>query len=601
MHDTTSQLTVRNFCVIAHIDHGKSTLSDRMLEITGTVEKRNMKAQLLDSMALERERGITIKLAPVKMQYKEHALNLIDTPGHADFGYEVSRSLAAVEGAILLVDATQGVQAQTLATVHAAIAEDLTVIPVVNKIDLPNADPEKVKGEIINLLGGTVAEILSVSGKTGEGVERLLDAVIERIPPPSGSVEQPLRALIFDSIYDTYRGVVAYVRVVDGTVKKGTRLRLYATGKTSDVLEVGTFAPQYTPKDELVAGDTGYIVTGLKDLRSCRVGDTITVDGEAIKPLSGYKEVKPMVYAGFFPQDASEGEELRDAVEKLKLNDAAFTLEPEHSQALGYGFRCGFLGLLHLDIIRERLMREFKLDIVATVPSVGYRVTRSNGESMMVRSAVELPDMSEIQSIEEPWVALDVITQGLYIGAIMQLVQEFRGEYRNTEYLGQGDAGRVILHYHIPLSQILVDFYDRLKSASQGYASLNYELTDYRQADLRRLDVIIAEVKEESLATIVYEDEAHAVGKRIVRKLKDKLPKKNFVIKIQAAIGGKIVAGDRISALRKDVTAKLYGGDVTRKRKLLEKQKKGKKKMASMGAGSVEIPPDAYMAVLKRD
>ncbi len=598
------QKHIRNFVIIAHIDHGKSTLADRFLELTGTVEKRQMQNQLLDSMDLERERGITIKLTPVRMECKAHVLNLIDTPGHADFGYEVSRSLAAVEGAILLVDATQGVQAQTLANLHAALAQNLEIIPVVNKIDLPQADRERTASEILELLGGDEKDILYVSAKTGEGVLAILDRVIDRVPAPKGNAEG-LRALIFDSLYDAYRGVVAYVRVVDGVIKKGDRIRLFATGKESEVLEVGTFSPKYTPQAALSAGEIGYVVTGLKDLASCRVGDTITTDNlqlttDNFKPLPGYKEVKPMVFAGFFPKNDGDIERLREAVEKLKLNDAAFTFEPEHSQALGFGFRCGFLGLLHLDIVRERLLREYGVSVVVTVPSVGYHIAKNNGEMITAHGAVEFPDPSFIKNISEPWVRMDLLTPENYVGGIMQLVQNFRGIYVNTEYLGSDSGRRVILHYEMPLAQILVDFYDQLKSVSQGYASLNYEFLDYRDANVRRMDILVAEIPEESLATIVYEDEAQDVGRRIVTKLKESLPKQWFDVKLQAALGGKIVAAERISAFRKDVTGHLYGGDVTRKRKLLEKQQKGKKKMAAIGKGRVDIPPEAYLAVLKR-
>ncbi len=595
------QKQIRNFCIIAHIDHGKSTLADRFLELTGTVEKRQMQAQLLDSMDLERERGITIKLTPVRMNYKGHVLNLIDTPGHADFGYEVSRSLAAVQGAILLVDATQGVQAQTLANLHGAVAQNLTIIPVVNKIDLPNADPERAAREILELIGCEESDILYASAKTGVGVTAILDAVIARVPSPSGNPTAPLRALIFDSLYDTYRGVVAYVCVVDGAIRKGDMMVPFATGKQSEVLEVGTFSPKYTARESLSAGETGYIVTGLKDITACRVGDTITSAGSPTKePLPGYKEVKPMVFAGFFPKDDGDIERLRDAVEKLKMNDAAFSFTPEHSQALGYGFRCGFLGLLHLDIIRERLVREYNMQVVVTVPSVGYHLTKNNGETVIAHGAVAFPDPSFIRDITEPWVRMDIITPEEYVGGTMQMVQDFRGVYVQTEYLGSDNARRVILHYELPLSQILVDFYDRLKSVSQGYASMNYELLDYRPANVRRMDILVAEIPEESLATIVYEDEAQEVGRRIVTKLKESLPKQWFDVKLQATLGGKIVAAERISAFRKDVTGHLYGGDVTRKKKLLEKQKKGKKKMAAIGKGRVDIPPEAYLAVLKR-
>lgn len=625
-----SQERIRNFCIIAHIDHGKSTLADRLLELTGTVSKREMKEQLLDSMDLERERGITIKLTPVRMVYQgqqalgiEHSassagpkaqspkpeadyiLNLIDTPGHVDFTYEVSRSLAAVEGAILLVDATQGIQAQTIANLHLALEQNLEIIPVVNKIDLPNAMIDRTHDEIVQLIGCKPEDILLVSGKTGEGVEALLEAVVARIPSPRG-LSAPLRALIFDSSYDEYRGVIAYIRCVDGAITKGDVIHLLATERESEVLEVGTFTPKYTPGDSLHAGEIGYVVTGLKDLRACRVGDTITSarsiqhSALSIEPLPGYKEVKPMVFAGVFPKGAEDTERLRDGLLRLRLSDAALAMEPEHSQALGFGFRCGFLGLLHLDIVQERLKREHRLDVVVTVPSVAYRLTTTSGEERIIRSPQELPDPSHIQTLEEPWVKLDLICPHESIGALMQLATERRGMYTNTEYLGSGATQRVLLHYEMPLAQLLVDFYDRLKSATAGYGSLAYEFCDYRQATIVRLDILVAEEKQEALATLVYADEAHRVGKKIVEVLKEKIPRQAFEVKIQAAIGGKIIASERLSAMRKDVLAKMSGGDVTRKRKLLDIQKKGKKKMQAMGKGSVDIPSDAFLAVLKR-
>ncbi|MFH1099167.1 MAG: translation elongation factor 4 [Candidatus Uhrbacteria bacterium] len=640
---------IRNFVITAHIDHGKSTLADRMLELTGAVSSRELREQTLDQMDLERERGITIKLAPVRMRWtpsraqirnpkseirnkfevrnsndrnisdfdirasdlsnEAYTLHLIDTPGHVDFTYEVSRSLAAVEGAVLLVDATQGVQAQTIANLSLAIEQGLTIIPAVNKIDLPNADIERTKEELVQLVGCSSDDILLVSGKTGQGVAELLDAIIARVPAPrhdSNASDYPLRALIFDSVYDDYRGVIAYVRVVDGEVRKGNRLRLMVAGMEIETLEVGTFSPKLSPLPSLGSGEIGYIVTGLKDIRAVRVGDTITGRGQpASIPLSGYAEVKPMVFAGIFPHAASEAERLRDAIERLRLNDASLTYEPEHSSALGFGFRCGFLGLLHLEIVQERLRREHGIEIVVTVPSVAYKVVsrKSLGDSrtsIIVRSPQGLPDPGTIERIEEPWVRMDVVTPERYIGALMRLCQEKRGLFINTDYLAGGLEGarRAMLHYDLPLAVVLVDFYDRLKSASQGYASMNYEFIGYRPANVRRLDILIAGECSESLASIVYEDEAMLVGRRIVEKLKEAIPRQQFEVRLQAALGGKIVASERIPPLRKDVLAKMSGGDVTRKMKLLAKQRKGKKAMRV--TGRVELPPQAYLAVLKR-
>jgi GTP-binding protein LepA len=616
---------IRNFCIIAHIDHGKSTLADRMLEITGTVEKRKMKEQILDRMDLERERGITIKLQPVTMEYnlkedlkeakplggglasQKYILNLIDTPGHVDFTYEVSRSLAAVEGAILLVDATQGIQAQTLANLYLAMEQDLTIIPVVNKIDLPAADIEKTKNEIIKLLGCSEEEIICASGKTGEGVEEILKAVIERVPAPAETrhgvetrhgASLPLRALIFDSNYDEYKGVVAYVRVVEGEIKKGDKIYLMATGAMSEALDVGIFKPDYKSTGELKTGEIGYIVTGFKEVGEAKVGDTITIVGAIHElPLQGYKEVKPMVFAGIFPKEGNEFEELREAIAKLKLNDAALVYEPERSEALGFGFRCGFLGLLHLEIFQERLKREYNLDLIVTIPSVAYKVYKKNGQEKIIRTPRELPNQTEIEKIKEPWVKLDIIVPKDYIGSIMNLTQDRKGIYKNTEYL---DENRVILHYEIPMSSILTDYYDKIKSVSSGYASVNYEYLEYREADVVKMDILVAEEPIEALSLIVYRDDAFKRGKEIVKTLKETLPKQMFALKLQAAVGGKIIAAERLSALRKDVTAKLYGGDVSRKRKLLEKQKKGKKKMMEAGKGSVDIPSDAFVKILKR-
>lgn len=605
------QRGIRNFCIIAHIDHGKSTLADRLLEITGTVESRNMRAQILDQMDLERERGITIKLAPARMHYALQAtsylLNLIDTPGHVDFTYEVSRSLAAVEGAILLVDATQGVQAQTIANLYLAIEQNLTIIPVINKIDLQNAEVERTKSEIISLVGCAGDDILLASAKTGAGVREILEAVVARVPPPRGAAASPLRALIFDSAYDEYKGVVAFVRVVDGAVARGEAITLLATDARGEALEVGHFKPERVAAGALTVGEIGYIVTGLKEIDRVRVGDTVTTElqrssqssqsSDQVIPLAGYREVKPMVFAGIFPKEGSDFERLREAMLKLKLSDSALIFEPEHSGALGFGFRVGLLGLLHLEIVSERLRREHSIEIVVTTPSVAYVVVTTDGNECVIKSSSELPDPTRIDHIEEPWVALDVVSPKTYVGPVMQLAADRRGIYKTTEYLGvAGD--RAVLRFEIPLSAILVNFYDTLKSVSAGYASMNYNLIGYREADIVRLDILVAEEPAEALATMVWQDDAYRTGKAIVQRLKEAIPKQQFEIKLQAAIGGKIIASERISALRKDVLAKMSGGDATRKMKLLEKQKKGKKRM--MGRGSVEIPAAAYLAVLKR-
>ncbi len=603
-------MNIRNFCIIAHIDHGKSTLADRFLELTGTVEKRNMKAQILDSMELEQERGITIKLTPVRMAYNNYILNLIDTPGHVDFNYEVSRSLAAVEGAILLVDATQGVQAQTIGNLYLALEQNLTIIPVLNKIDMAIAEIEKTKAEIIHLLGCKEEEILMCSAKTGQGVAEVLKAVIERVPAPTevspllvgeGAGVRSLRILIFDSTYDDYRGVVASVRVMGGEIKKSQKIKFMRTGATTEALEVGHYAPEFKADPALESGQIGYVVTGLKELEDVRVGDTITLtDNPANEPLAGYKEVKPMVFAGIFPQEGDDYNALREAIDRLKLSDASLFYEPEHSQAMGFGFRCGFLGMLHLDIFQERLKREFGLHVVVTVPSVAYKVLKTDGKEIIAKSPQEMPEPNYITKIEEPWMSVDVITPQDYIGNVMGLIAERQGRYLNTEYLSAGAGQRAMLHYELPLASLITDFYDKLKTVTSGYGSLNYEFKQYEKTDVIKLDILVADEKVESLATLVWRDSAFKVGKQIVNSLKDTLPKQQFVVKIQAAIGGKIVAAERLSALRKDVTAKLYGGDVTRKNKLLEKQKKGKKKMLAMGKGKVDIPTEAYLAVLKR-
>jgi len=617
-----NQKNVRNFCIIAHIDHGKSTLADRILESTSTIEKRKMKEQLLDQMDLERERGITIKLQPVRMSYSltntdlkrtntegqhksvsspqesVYVLNLIDTPGHVDFGYEVSRSLAAVEGAVLLVDATKGVQAQTLSNLYLAIEQGLEIIPVVNKVDLPNANVEKTKKEIIHILGCKEEEILEASGKTGQGVDKILEAIVEKVPSPKGEIEKPLRALIFDSKYDTYKGVVAYVRIVDGSVKRDDEIRMMANHKESTVVEVGYFKPEFLPAEILNAGDIGYIATGLKSVEYCRVGDTITVEGDKmqVQSLPGYKEVRPMVYAGLYPIEGDAYNFMRDALEKLKLNDAAFVFEPESNAALGKGFRCGFLGLLHLEIIKERLEREFNFSPTITTPSVVYEIkTKNNSEAKKIYSASQMPDPSTIDEISEPYVKLDIITPATYLGSIMNLMSSLRSTYLNTEYI---DQERILLSFEIPLTDIIVNFHDDLKSVSSGYGSMSYELIGYRPSDLVKMDILLAGDVVESLSRIVPKERAHSEGKRIVEKLAGAIPRQNFVIPVQAAIGGKIIARETIRPFRKDVIAKLYGGDVTRKNKLLEKQKKGKKKMKNIG--NVQIPSEAYLAVLKR-
>lgn len=592
---------IRNFCIIAHIDHGKSTLADRMLELTGTIDKRKMQDQMLDRMDIERERGITIKLQPVKMAYKGYDLNLIDTPGHVDFSYEVSRSLAAVEGAILLVDSTQGIQAQTLANLYLAMEQDLKIIPVINKIDLPAADVPKTKNEIINLLGCDESEIISASGKTGVGVEEILDAAIKEVEAPKGQDDKPARALIFDSNYDEYRGVVAFVRVVDGSIKKGDRIKLMATGAESEAIDVGFFKPNYVSAPELKTGDIGYIVTGFKGVAECHVGDTVCLQKNAankeVVALKGYTEVKPMVFAGVYPQEGNDYGALREAIGKLKLNDSSLSYEPEQSNALGFGFRCGFLGILHLEIFQERLRREHNIELIVTLPSVAYKVHRNDGSEEIIRTPQKLPERTHIDYIEEPWVNLDIIVPKEYIGAVMNLTQEKRGIYKNTEYI---DDSRAVIHYQIPMAAILTDYYDKIKSVSSGYASINYEYYGFSRAEVVKMDILVAEEKVEALATIVYDDEAFMRGKEVVKILKESLPRQMFAVKLQASVGAKVVAAERMTAMKKDVTAKLYGGDVTRKRKLLEKQKKGKKKMAEMGRGKVDIPADTFVRLLKK-
>ncbi|MGW8184686.1 MAG: translation elongation factor 4 [Candidatus Moraniibacteriota bacterium] len=596
---------IRNFCIIAHIDHGKSTLSDRILELTGTVEKRKMKEQLLDQMDLERERGITIKLQPVKMNYsqdgQQYVLNLIDTPGHVDFGYEVSRSLAAVEGAVLLVDATKGVQAQTLSNLYLAIEQGLEIIPVLNKIDLPNANLEKTTKEIIHILGCKEEDIIHASGKTGVGVDKVLSAIVEKIPAPVGDIDKPLRALIFDSKYDTYKGVLADVRIIDGEVKREDKLLMMITDKESIAIEVGSFRPALTVENSLTAGDIGYIATGFKSVEHCKVGDTITLAStrggkEKVEPLEGYKEVRPMVYASFYPLEGEDYTIMRDSLDKLKLNDAAFVFEPESNPALGRGFRCGFLGMLHLEIIQARLEREFNLSPTITTPSVVYNIKlKDRDEVKKVYSPIDMPDPAIIEAIMEPYVKLDIVTPAPYLGAVMELLNNIRSEYRNTEYI---DAERVLLQYDAPLTDVIISFHDDLKSVSSGFASMSYEVDDYRASDLIKMDILVAEEKVEAFSRIVPKKNAFKDGKAAVKKLKESIPRQNFAIAIQATIGGKVIARETISAFRKDVIAKLYGGDVTRKNKLLDKQKKGKKKMKNIG--KVSIPPEAFLAVLKK-
>ncbi|MGQ9547131.1 MAG: translation elongation factor 4 [Roseiflexus sp.] len=593
------QQHIRNFSIIAHIDHGKTTLSDRLLEMTGTIGERERREQVLDAMDLERERGITIKSKAVRMHYtardgRTYQFNLIDTPGHVDFGFEVGRALAAGEGAILVVDASQGIEAQTLANVYLALENDLTIIPVLNKIDLPGADPDHVAMEIEQVLGLPAEEVLRVSAKQGIGVDELLEAIVERIPPPHGQHDRPLRALIFDSHYDPYKGVIAYVRVVDGTLPVNARLRMIGTGAEAEALEVGAFRPQMTPLDRLDTGEVGYVATGLKQIGECQVGDTITLaDAPAEMALPGYRPAKPMVFAGLYPIDTNAYTDLRDALEKLKLNDAALSFVPEKSAALGFGFRCGFLGLLHMEIVRERLEREYGLDLLITAPSVEYQVLLSNGDVVTVDNPADMPDPGRIESIEEPIMLITIITPTRYIGSIMELVTGKRGVFETMEHL---DPQRVALKYKIPLSEVVVDFYDQLKSRTQGYASLDYTLAEYQPADLVKLDILVNGQPVDALSLIVHRDSAYAQGRALVERLRKLIPRQMFEVPIQAAIGSKVIARETIRAMRKDVLAKCYGGDVTRKRKLLEKQKEGKKRMKMVG--NVEIPQEAFMAVL---
>jgi GTP-binding protein LepA len=589
------QSHIRNFSIIAHIDHGKSTLADRILQLTDTVADRDMKEQLLDSMDLERERGITIKAQAVRVVWKGHQLNLIDTPGHVDFTYEVSRSLQACEGALLVVDAAQGIEAQTLANAYLAIENDLEIVPVVNKIDLPSADPDGAAAEVADLIGDDADRVLRISAKTGQGVEDVLDAIVERIPPPAGDPDGPGRALVFDSSYDQYRGVVAFVRVVDGTFTKGDRLRAMAQGTRFEAEEMGFMSPARTPVEALAAGEVGYVITGLKDVSKLRVGDTLTTEANpAQEPLPGYKDVKPMVFAGLFPSDSDEYPELRDALEKLKLNDGSLFYEPETSQALGFGFRCGFLGLLHMEIVRERLEREFDLDLIVTAPNVAYRVEARNGDWVEVHNPSDMP--REIERAEEPYVKASIIVPKDYVGAIMELCNERRGRFDHMEYLS---PERVHLTYELPLGEIVLDFYDQLKSRTKGYASFDYDMAGFQEGDLARVDVLVAGEPVDALSLIIHREFAYDRGKLLVERLKKEIPRQFFDVPIQAAIGARIIARETVKAKRKDVLAKCYGGDISRKRKLLEKQKKGKKRMKQVGG--VEVPQEAFLAVLNLD
>ncbi|WP_273393127.1 translation elongation factor 4 [Clostridium sp. AF02-29] len=597
------QSKIRNFCIIAHIDHGKSTLADRIIEMTGLLTSREMQAQVLDNMDLERERGITIKSQAVRTVYKakdgqEYIFNLIDTPGHVDFNYEVSRSLAACDGAILVVDAAQGIEAQTLANVYLALDHDLEVIPVLNKIDLPSADPERVAAEIEDVIGLEASDAPRISAKTGLNVESVLEEIVQKIPAPAGDPEASLQALIFDSLYDSYKGVIVFCRVKNGTIKKGTRMKMMATGAAAEVVEVGYFgAGQFIPCEELSAGMVGYVTASIKNVQDTRVGDTITdLDNPCAEPLPGYKKVTPMVYCGLYPADGAKYPDLRDALEKLQLNDAALYFEPETSVALGFGFRCGFLGLLHLDIIQERLEREYNLDLVTTAPGVVYRVHKTNGDMIELTNPSNLPDPSEIAYMEEPIVSAEIMVTTEFVGAIMTLCQERRGVYLGMEYI---EASRALLKYELPLNEIIYDFFDALKSRSRGYASFDYELKGYEESKLVKLDILVNREEVDALSFIIFEGSAYERGRKMCEKLKDEIPRHLFEIPIQAAVGGKIIARETVKAMRKDVLAKCYGGDISRKRKLLEKQKEGKKRMRQIG--NVEIPQKAFMSVLKLD
>ncbi|NEN96113.1 MAG: elongation factor 4 [Moorea sp. SIO3I7] len=593
---------IRNFSIIAHIDHGKSTLADRLLQATGTVSDRQMKEQFLDNMDLERERGITIKLQAARMNYTasdghQYVLNLIDTPGHVDFSYEVSRSLVACEGALLVVDASQGVEAQTLANVYLALEHDLEIIPVLNKIDLPGAEPERVSTEIEDIIGLDCSQAIRASAKEGIGIQEILESIVHLIPPPIDTVDQPLRALIFDSYYDAYRGVIVYFRVVDGTLKKGDRIRLMASGKEYEIDELGVLSPNQVQVDELHAGEVGYLAAAIKAVADARVGDTITLaKAAAIDPLPGYTEAKPMVFCGLFPTDADQYKDLKEALDKLKLNDAALNYEPETSSAMGFGFRCGFLGLLHMEIVQERLEREYDLELITTAPSVVYQVTTNQGEVLEIDNPSTLPSPQEREKIAEPYVRVEMITPETYVGTLMELCQSRRGDFKDMTYLAQG---RTTLIYELPLAEVVTDFFDQMKSRSRGYASMEYQLIGYRDNPLVKLDLLINAEPVDSLAVIVHRDKAYYVGRTLVEKLKELIPRHQFKIPLQAAIGSRVIASEHIPALRKDVLAKCYGGDISRKKKLLQKQAKGKKRMKAVG--TVDVPQEAFMAVLRLD
>lgn len=598
----TRQKKIRNFCIIAHIDHGKSTLADRILEYTGALTTREMQAQVLDQMDLERERGITIKLQAVRLNYKaddgeEYILNLIDTPGHVDFTYEVSRSLAACEGALLVVDAAQGIEAQTLANVYLALDNNLEIIPVINKIDLPSAEPERVKQEIEDVIGLDASDAVHASAKAGIGIKEILEQVVQKVPAPTGDPEEPLKALIFDSHYDPYKGVIVYVRVVNGSIKAGSKIKMMATNKTFEVIEVGAFKPRMTIVDELNVGDVGFIVAGIKNVGDTRVGDTVTdAKHSTTEPLPGYRKINPMVFCGLYPIETSDYNDLREALEKLQLNDASLTFEPETSTALGFGFRCGFLGLLHMEIIQERIEREFNIPLITTAPSVIYRVTLTNGEELQIDNPSLYPEQGKIEFVEEPFVKASIIVPNDFVGAIMELCQGKRGEFVDMQYL---DTTRVTITYQIPLSEIVYDFFDQLKSSTKGYASFDYELSGYRRSNLVKMDIMLNGEQVDALSVIVHRERAYHRGKLICEKLRELIPRQMFEVPVQASIGTKVIARETVKAMRKNVLAKCYGGDISRKRKLLEKQKEGKKRMKQVG--SVEVPQEAFMAVLKID